>query len=388
MNEAVEARLRSLNVLIVSHLSSTGPAHELERYLAPLARRLVFIGHPLRAAEERRSFVHIRLPDGGVRGRRSVPAWLGSEAASTLIHVCLTLWWGWREPKTDLYIGLGGVNAFCGLLLRAAGRADKVVFWTIDYVPRRFGNRLLDWIYRRIDAYCAVRCDRVWNLGSRMVEAREKFGNVSPAVRANQITVPMGTDPDVEQPALPEIERFTIAFMGNLLRVDQGVETLLEALPRVLEAIPEARLLIVGDGPHRASLEALRERLGLADRVQFTGAIEDHRELLERLARCAVGVAPYGDDPDSLTWVTDPGKPKAYLSAGLPVVITPVPEIAAEFRSRGAGVVSGHSSAELADAIVRLLAAPDYERYRERSQAMAQDYAWPRLFSAALSEMP
>ena len=388
MNDAVEARLRSLNVLIVSHVSSTGPAHELERYLAPRARRLLFIGHPLRAAEERRSFAHIRLPDGGVRRRGSLPAWLGSEAVSTPIHVCLTLWWGWRAPKADLYIGLGGVNAFCGLLLRAAGRVERVVFWTIDYVPRRFENRLLDWIYRRIDAFCAVRCDRVWNLGSRMVEAREQFGNVSRAVRANQITVPMGTDPDVEQPALSEIDRFTIAFMGNLLREDQGVETVLAALPRVLDTVPEARLLILGDGPHRPSLVALRERLGLSDRVEFTGAIEDHRELLQRLARCAVGVAPYGDDPESLTWVTDPGKPKAYLSAGLPVVITRVPEIAAEFESRGAGVISGHSPAELADAIVRVLTAPDYERYRERARAMAQDYAWPRLFSSALSATP
>jgi len=373
MNEAVEARLRSLTVLIVSHVSSTGPAHELERYLAPRARQLLFIGHPLRAAAERRSFAHIRLSDGDVRRRRSLPAWMGSEAASTPIHVGLTLWWGWREPKADLYIGLGGINAFCGLLLRAAGRVE---------------NRLLDWIYRHIDSFCAVRSDRVWNLGSRMVEAREQFGNVSPDIRANQITVPMGTDPDVEQPLPSEIERFTIAFMGNLLRADQGVEILLEALPRVLDAVPDARLLILGDGPHRANLEALRDRLGLSDRVEFAGAIADHRELLQRLARCAVGVAPYGDDPESLTWVTDPGKPKAYLSAGLPVVITRVPEIAADFESRGAGVISGHSPSELADAIVQVLAAPDYEHYRERARAMAQDYAWPKLFSAALSATP
>lgn len=386
MTEEIDERLDGHSVLVVSHVSRTGPAHEIERFLATRVRRLLFIGHPLRASEYRRSFIHIRLPDGTISNRRSVAGWIRSEAVSAVIHVILTLWWGLREPKADLYIGLGGVNALCGLLLKSLGQVDKVVFWTIDYVPRRFENRILDWIYRRMDAFCAMHCDRVWNLGSRMVETREKFGNVSREARHNQITVPMGTDLDFELPSVSDIDRFTVAFMGNLLREDQGVETLLEAMPMVIKSAPDARLLIVGDGPHRPNLMALRDQLGLSDRVEFTGAIEDHRDLLVRLSKCGLGIAPYADDPESLTWVTDPGKPKAYLSAGLPVVITRVPEIAAEFESRGAGVISGHLPSELASSIIQVLTATDYDLYRERAQEMAQDYAWPRLFAAALSE--
>ncbi len=385
VNEPLEARLSSLSVMIVSHIGRTGPAHELEHYLAPRVARLLFIGHPLELAEKRRSFSHVRLPDGRMDSRRDAPGWLLSESVSAAMNVCLTLWWGVRERKADLYVGLGGVNAFCGLLLRALGRVETVVFWTIDYVPQRFKNPLLNWIYHSIDVFCVKHCDRVWNLGARMAPAREGLGGVSPAYRKKQITVPMGTDLVSEPLPSSEIDRFTIAYMGGL-RENQGVEALIEAMPHVIRMVPEARLLIIGGGPRGPTLKALRMRLGLEEHVEFTGVIEDHQQLLEKLSRCALGVAPYGSAANSYTRFTDPGKPKAYLSVGLPVVITPVPAIAHEIEERGAGLLSGHEPHQLAEAIVRLLTAPDYEGYRQRARAMAQDYAWPRVFSEAFSE--
>jgi glycosyltransferase involved in cell wall biosynthesis len=60
-----------------------------------------------------------------------------------------------------------------------------------------------------------------------------------------------------------------IVYAGQIIR-GKGVDVLLESLARV--NVP-FECVIVGDGSHRAHCEALSRRLGLADRVRFTGFV-------------------------------------------------------------------------------------------------------------------
>ncbi|RCG22129.1 glycosyltransferase family 1 protein [Streptomyces diacarni] len=53
----------------------------------------------------------------------------------------------------------------------------------------------------------------------------------------------------------------------------KGQDTLIDAMPRVLAAVPGAVLLIVGGGPHRADLEKRAASHGLTDAVRFTGPV-------------------------------------------------------------------------------------------------------------------
>ena len=54
----------------------------------------------------------------------------------------------------------------------------------------------------------------------------------------------------------------------------KGQDLLLEAWPGVLDVVPDARLLLVGDGPHRDALERLAAGLGTAgESVVFTGSV-------------------------------------------------------------------------------------------------------------------
>jgi phosphatidyl-myo-inositol dimannoside synthase len=53
----------------------------------------------------------------------------------------------------------------------------------------------------------------------------------------------------------------------------KGQDTLLKAWPAVLRDVPNALLLLVGDGPHRSRVEQLAQRLGVADSVIFTGSV-------------------------------------------------------------------------------------------------------------------
>ena len=59
------------------------------------------------------------------------------------------------------------------------------------------------------------------------------------------------------------------------LEPEKGHPTLLEAWPKVLRAVPDAYLLIVGEGSRRDALEAQARELRIAHRVVFTGRRDD-----------------------------------------------------------------------------------------------------------------
>jgi glycosyltransferase involved in cell wall biosynthesis len=62
----------------------------------------------------------------------------------------------------------------------------------------------------------------------------------------------------------------TIAAVGRLVP-QKGFDLLLEAFAKAKDAIPEWKLVLWGEGPDRAALEAQRDRLGLAARVEMPG---------------------------------------------------------------------------------------------------------------------
>lgn len=65
-----------------------------------------------------------------------------------------------------------------------------------------------------------------------------------------------------------------------MLRPEKDHATFLEAAKLVRKKLPEARFLLVGDGPERPKLEALVEKLGLGGRVIFAGVRTDVPRLL------------------------------------------------------------------------------------------------------------
>jgi len=80
-----------------------------------------------------------------------------------------------------------------------------------------------------------------------------------------------------------------IIFVGRLVE-RKGVKYLIEAIARIKDEIPH-RLIIIGDGPERETLERLAQDLGLEERVTFTGRISDG-DLYRYYERCSFLVLP------------------------------------------------------------------------------------------------
>jgi glycosyltransferase involved in cell wall biosynthesis len=108
--------------------------------------------------------------------------------------------------------------------------------------------------------------------------------------------VPNGIDADAFQPRSQLEARAKLGLgmepllvsVGRLER-DKGFETAIAALARLRN--PEARLILVGSGPHRALLEQATRRAGVAGQVHFTGP-KPRDEVMDYLAAADVFLFP------------------------------------------------------------------------------------------------
>jgi len=74
-------------------------------------------------------------------------------------------------------------------------------------------------------------------------------------------------------------EVFLIGAIGRIVW-QKGFEYLIECVPEIVRAYPDAKILIVGDGPLLDGLKALGERLKVKDNVIFAGFRSDIKEIL------------------------------------------------------------------------------------------------------------
>ncbi len=377
--------LKNSSFAIATHVYATGPSFRLEEYLQDKTYDLIFIGHPFSFSGDRRSFVRIYKKGKLVKEEHFID-WKGPEFLFYAKDILLTLWWIVKYGgKVDYFIGSDNLNAFSGYILKLIGRVNKYIFYTIDYVPNRFDNKLLNSFYHALDRLAVKKSDKVWNLSSIMVTERRKRG-ISSQYTDKQIVVPIGTDIPKKLLTFDQIDKYKIVFMGHL-RTGQGVELLIQAMPDIIKKVAKAHLLIVGGGPLEEKYKKLTENKKLTEYIHFSGFVKDYSSVEKLLIGSAVAVAPYVDDDKTYTRYTDPGKPKDYLASGIPVVITKVPQVAYEIEKNKCGIAINDDKKELVEAIVKLLTDKKMlSEYRSNSIQMAKKYTWDKIFDKALKE--
>ncbi len=156
-----------------------------------------------------------------------------------------------------------------------------------------------------------------------------------------------------------------VVGVGRLVE-KKGFDVLLDAFATIAASRPDARCVLVGDGDCRQALEAQAARLGITDRVTFTGS-QPQQVVAEWLRRAHVMAAPcrVGEDgnQDALPTVL-----LEALGAGLPAVSTPVAGITEIIDHDVEGlIVASDDPDATAAAIVELLESP--ARWRAMSAA-------------------
>lgn len=194
-----------------------------------------------------------------------------------------------------------------------------------------------------------------------------------PAVTPSLLRGRLGIGPD---------EPVILAF-GSLAPY-KGIDLLVEALPRVLSALPEARLAVVGFPLAGFDLEALRRRareLDVAHALRVLPAYVPSGEVAAWMELAAVAAFPYRE-------IFQSGVVQVATGFGTPVVASRAGAMPEVVRHGETGLLVPPGEVEpLAEALVRLLRDPALAR--RLGQAAAADarsrLAWDRVASEMLA---
>ncbi len=384
-------KIKNINIVIATHVGATGPPQDLRDYLLKNSvRELLFIGHPL--------YFNINLKGSGYdlykHGLLDISKYGVIKRSNQLVEYTKTIMLNIFyviifKKRYELYFGVDNLNAFAGILLKKMGLIKKVIYYVIDYNPKRFSNKIINWVYHKIDQFCVKYSDETWNLSPRMEEARKEYFKFS---GGNQKVVPVGVWFNrIKRKDFSDIEKFTLVFMGSITE-KQGIQNILEIIPRIIKNILEFRFLIIGTGEYISNLKILSKRLKIEKYIKFTGYIRRHEDIEDMLLSCTLAIAPYEryDKEGNLTFTyfADPSKIKVYMACGLPVLLTDISYNAKEIKKKDCGIIIDCDKEIIFEAIIKLM--KNEERLRQiRNNAInyTKKFDWNLIFQKNLERI-
>jgi PEP-CTERM/exosortase A-associated glycosyltransferase len=139
--------------------------------------------------------------------------------------------------------------------------------WGIRY---RLTRSLESYALRRVDAVTTICEGLRGDIVARGIPG-EKVTVIPNAVNVKDFRMDSSPDPRFAE-QLGVSGKLLLGFIGSFYAYE-GLSVLLSAVPRMLKRNRDIRVLLVGGGPQEKDLKALAIRLGLEDKVIFTGRV-------------------------------------------------------------------------------------------------------------------
>lgn len=106
-------------------------------------------------------------------------------------------------------------------------------------------------------------------------------GSISSRAGQSMVKIAPGIDTDHFSPQdatqlrseLGLTNKKVIVSVGRLVH-RKGQDVLIEAMPAIMQAVPDAQILMIGEGPYRSYLESRVKALGIQEKVTFIGRIQ------------------------------------------------------------------------------------------------------------------
>lgn len=374
-----------MKVIIVTHESfiGKGPAHELRDFLIGQSDELLFISHPLlyfKQDYERTSYSELYIK--GIKQTVRLDNQNLPSVLSFIKDLIYTFIWSFKiKGKIDLFFGVDPLNALGGLVLKKIGKIKKVIYYSIDFSPKRFSNPILNYIYHEIEKLCIQNCDIVWVGTERTIRAWEENGYDTSKIK-KYVIVPDGNhSKSIKFKPSSKINKNRLVYIGHIAK-KQGIDLVLESLPKLQEKFKSLSFTVIGDGDYLEELKNKTKKSKIKN-VYFKGYLKD-KEAEKILLGSGIGIATYLPDRESFTLYSEAGKPKYYLGLGIPVVITKVPSISSEIDKSKAGKAIEYESYEFISAVERILG--DYNLFRNNAIKLGLSYDWSEIFHKALKE--
>ncbi len=99
-------------------------------------------------------------------------------------------------------------------------------------------------------------------------------------------------DMALERSDIPELPDGPKIITASTITDQKNLRTLVRAMESVLSDIPEAKLIIVGDGPKKDEVEGFAHQLGIENAVYFLGFLPEREQVYGTIEQCDVFVVP------------------------------------------------------------------------------------------------
>ena len=272
-----------------------------------------------------------------------------------------------KRLKPDMVHGQSTTMGIVGFLAKKLLKKPYTVYarGSEVYLPWLFKTPISKLVLRRADVVIALTED--------MKTEMQKIYSRDVAVIPNGIDLESYEDLPTKEAsrqrlALNNNDKI-ILFVGTLRPV-KGLKYLIQAMNMVRQKDTKARLMLIGYGEERQSLEGLVKELDLGDRVTFVGKVPNEK-VPEYMAASDIFVLPSLSE----------GFPVVILEAmasGLPIVATKVgglPEIVKD--GENGFLVKPRGPEELADKVLALLENEELRRGMIRNNRnKVQQYSW------------
>ncbi len=149
----------------------------------------------------------------------------------------------------------------------------------------------------------------------------------------------------------PDPNFYTLYYAGGI-NFHRGLQTVIEAVARAKDRVPNLRFRIAGFGSYQSSLEELAHQLGVGDRVEFLGYLP-LKDVARNLWQADAALIPHlkTDHTDS----TIPHKLFQYMYINKPIIASNCAPIQRIVEETGSGVIFRSEDVQhLADIICKL----------------------------------
>jgi len=236
----------------------------------------------------------------------------------------------------------------CFLISRLKG--VRLVYDSHEFfteVPELEGRRFVRTVWKGIEKKLLPRVSYSYTVSESIAKAYQNRYGIKMSVIRN---LPMKDRREARRPDLLECNPRSVIIYQGALNMGRGLESMVKAM-QYLEHI---LFQIYGSGPMEKYLKSLVTRLNLDDRVEFMGRVP-FDELRQHTRQASLGIS-IEENLGLNYYYSLPNKLFDYIQAGVPVLVSNLPEMRAIVDRYGVGeVLENHEPVILADQVRRMM---------------------------------
>jgi len=273
------------------------------------------------------------------------------------------------NSKYKIYMGINYFTTMAGVFLKKFGYVDFVIYRVMDFFPLPPSGiyRILNRIFYIIDKYCLKNSDYIWFTTKAHIEGRLKYGYRN-NLWSNYLFIPLGINiQEFRKSFSYNFNPYSLIYCGVISRYHL-LDVIFNVVNKLKLKYPNIVLHIIGDGPDYKYYEETINKMQMNNNIIMHGFISEREQFKKLIVNSLVGFALYRDEENFIKY-TEPAKVKTYLSFGVPVIVSDVPEISREVEKYQIGFCVENDEDLIVDVVEKFINNPKLQKdFKENIQ--------------------